>query len=90
MSTSSCVAPPPQPLVDDVAASDPEWPKLSAIPGLTEPWSDVRDKWRLATEEFKVRTPGRIRRREASDSCKATPCAGLQHWISARGLRPAA
>ncbi|KIY99489.1 hypothetical protein MNEG_8472 [Monoraphidium neglectum] len=43
-----------EPLVDDVAASDPEWPKLSAIPGLTEPWSDVRDKWRLATEEFKL------------------------------------
>ena len=45
-----------QPLVDDVVASDPEWSKLAAIPGLTEPWNDVRDKWRLATEEFKVRS----------------------------------
>ncbi|KAI8467123.1 MAG: hypothetical protein J3K34DRAFT_524029 [Monoraphidium minutum] len=41
-------------LVDDAVASDPEWAKLAAIPGFTEPWSDTRDKWRLATEEFKV------------------------------------
>ncbi|GBF93015.1 flagellar associated protein [Raphidocelis subcapitata] len=41
-------------LVDDVTASDPEWPKLAAIPGLTEPWGDIRDKWRLASEEFKL------------------------------------
>jgi hypothetical protein len=49
-------APPPrmQSLPDDVVAGDPEWAKLAAVPGLTEPWGDVRDKWRLATEEFKA------------------------------------
>jgi len=45
----------PQSLVDDVVASDPEWLKLTAITGMTEPWGDVRDKWKLATDEFKVR-----------------------------------
>ncbi len=36
-------------------ASDPEWAKLAAVPGMTEPWADVRDKWKLATDEFKAR-----------------------------------
>lgn len=44
-----------QALVDDVTGGDPDWPKLAAIPGLLEPWGDVRDKWRLATDEFKAR-----------------------------------
>ena len=49
-------SPSPQSLADSVTAADPEWPKLAAVPGLTEPWGEVRDKWRLATEEFKVRS----------------------------------
>lgn len=28
---------------------------LLAVPGLLEPWNDVKDKWQVATEEFKVR-----------------------------------
>jgi hypothetical protein len=24
------------------------------VPGLLEPWNDVRDKWQVATDEFKV------------------------------------
>jgi hypothetical protein len=42
-------------LLDDMAAADPEWSKLVTVPGLLEPWNDVRDKWQVATDEFKVR-----------------------------------
>lgn len=41
-------------LLDDMASADSEWSKMSAVPGLLEPWNDVRDKWQVATEEFKV------------------------------------
>lgn len=41
-------------LLDDMAVADTEWPKLQAIPGLLEPWNDVRDKWQVATDEFKL------------------------------------
>eukprot|EP00879_Flechtneria_rotunda_P020620 GHRR01021699.1.p1 GENE.GHRR01021699.1~~GHRR01021699.1.p1 ORF type:complete len:536 (+),score=232.58 GHRR01021699.1:130-1737(+) len=41
-------------LLEDMIAADPEWPKLAAVPGLLEPWNDVRDKWQVATEEFKL------------------------------------
>jgi hypothetical protein len=42
-------------LLDDMAAAVPEWSKLLIVPGLLEPWNDVRDKWQVATDEFKVR-----------------------------------
>ena len=42
-------------LLEDMVAADAEWSKLSAIPGLLEPWNDVRDKWHVATDEFKAR-----------------------------------
>lgn len=41
-------------LLEDATSADPEWPKLLAVPGLLEPWNDVKDKWQVATEEFKV------------------------------------
>eukprot|EP00877_Chromochloris_zofingiensis_P000606 jgi/Chrzof1/10546/Cz05g02220.t1 len=41
-------------LLDDMASADSEWSKMSAVPGLLEPWNDVRDKWQVATEEFKL------------------------------------
>jgi hypothetical protein len=46
-------------LLDDMAAADPEWSKLVTVPGLLEPWNDVRDKWQVATDEFKV-SPGAL------------------------------
>jgi hypothetical protein len=48
-------------LADDMVVADTEWAKLSAVPGLLEPWHDVRDKWLVATDEFKVRTRARGR-----------------------------
>lgn len=41
-------------LLEDTIAADPEWPKLLAVPGLLEPWNDAKDKWQVATDEFKV------------------------------------
>lgn len=41
-------------LLEDTTAADPEWPKLLAVPGLLEPWNDAKDKWQVATDEFKV------------------------------------
>lgn len=41
-------------LLDDTTAADAEWAKLLAVPGLLESWNDVKDKWQVATEEFKV------------------------------------
>lgn len=40
-------------LPEDSVAADAEWPKLLAA-GLLEPWNDVKDKWQVATDEFKV------------------------------------
>jgi hypothetical protein len=42
-----------------MAAADTEWSKLVTVPGLLEPWNDVRDKWQVATDEFKV-SPGAL------------------------------
>jgi hypothetical protein len=33
---------------------DPEWARFAQVPGLTDPWNDVRDKFNVATEEFKT------------------------------------
>lgn len=41
-------------LLDDMATADSEWHKLQAVPGLLEPWNDVKDKWQVATDEFKL------------------------------------
>jgi hypothetical protein len=41
-------------LLDDMVVADADWRKLAAVPGLLEPWNDVRDKWQVATDEFKV------------------------------------
>eukprot|EP00775_Hariotina_reticulata_P009125 gene9125-9294_t len=41
-------------LLDDMVAADADWRKLAAVPGLLEPWNDVRDKWQVATDEFKL------------------------------------
>ena len=45
-------------LADDMVTADTEWTKLSAVPGLLEPWHDVRDKWQVVTDEFKVGVGG--------------------------------
>jgi hypothetical protein len=45
-------------LLDDAAAGDAEWAKLAAVPGLLEPYADVRAKWAVATDEFKVGCAG--------------------------------
>ncbi len=36
---------------------DPDWAKLKKVPGLLDPWNEIRDKFNLYTEEFKVRNP---------------------------------
>eukprot|EP00878_Enallax_costatus_P044914 GHUV01053706.1.p1 GENE.GHUV01053706.1~~GHUV01053706.1.p1 ORF type:complete len:163 (+),score=65.94 GHUV01053706.1:348-836(+) len=41
-------------LLDDMTTADTDWTKLQAIPGLLEPWNDVRDKWQVITDEFKL------------------------------------
>jgi hypothetical protein len=33
---------------------DSEWARLAQIPGLTDPWNDVKDKFNVATDEFKA------------------------------------
>lgn len=33
---------------------DSEWPRLSQVPNLLDPWNEVRDKFNVATDEFKV------------------------------------
>eukprot|EP00798_Chlamydomonas_sp_ICE-L_P017192 gene17192-23510_t len=33
---------------------DPEWARFSQIPNLVDSWNDVRDKFGVATEEFKL------------------------------------
>lgn len=49
-----CITAGVETLLEDTIAVDPEWHKLLAVPGLLEPWNDVKDKWQVATEEFKV------------------------------------
>jgi hypothetical protein len=34
---------------------DPEWARLVQVPNLLDPWNDIRDKFNVATDEFKVR-----------------------------------
>jgi hypothetical protein len=41
-------------LLDDLTAAEPEWAKLAGVPGLLDPWSEVKEKVGVATEEFKV------------------------------------
>mmetsp|Transcript_19123 Transcript_19123/g.32856 ORF Transcript_19123/g.32856 Transcript_19123/m.32856 type:complete len:526 (+) Transcript_19123:171-1748(+) len=41
-------------LIDDMVKEDPEWSRFSHVPGLTDPWNDVRDKFNVATEDFKT------------------------------------
>lgn len=41
-------------LADDMTKDDPEWPRLTQVPNLLDPWNEVRDKLNVATDEFKV------------------------------------
>ncbi|MEW5300612.1 MAG: hypothetical protein WDW36_003530 [Sanguina aurantia] len=41
-------------LADVMVREDPEWQRLAQVPGLTDPWNDIRDKFNVATDEFKV------------------------------------
>lgn len=41
-------------LLEDAIAGDADWRRLAGVPGMLEPWGDVRDKWQVATDEFKV------------------------------------
>ncbi|MEW5317897.1 MAG: hypothetical protein WDW38_009159 [Sanguina aurantia] len=41
-------------LADVMVREDPEWQRLVQVPGLTDPWNDIRDKFNVATDEFKV------------------------------------
>lgn len=45
-------------LLDDLTAAEPEWAKLAGVPGLLDPWSEVKEKVGVATEEFKVGLAG--------------------------------
>ncbi|CAD7704688.1 unnamed protein product [Ostreobium quekettii] len=40
-------------LMDTMVKEDAEWQKLSRVPGLLDGWNDIRDKFNVATEEFK-------------------------------------
>lgn len=42
-----------QGLLDELAAT-PEWRRLGGVPGLLEPWGDVRDKGAALTGDFKA------------------------------------
>ena len=71
----NCVRPPDSPhcpaaqsLADDVAADDPEWPRLAAIPGLTEPWGAARDKWRAAAADLEAAMLAARARRQQEDA----------------------
>ncbi len=33
---------------------DPEWKRFTQVPGLTDAWNDVRDKFNVATEDFRT------------------------------------
>jgi hypothetical protein len=41
-------------LLEDMIQEDPEWAKLQQVPSLVDCWNDTRDKFNLATDEFKV------------------------------------
>ncbi len=41
-------------LLEDMVNGDPDWAKMNGVPGLLEGWADVREKFTVATEEFKV------------------------------------
>lgn len=70
-----------QSLVDDVTTGDAEWAKLAAIPGFTEPWGDVRDKWRLATEDFSAAVMGALGRKKAEAAeFRAALQVGRRGW----------
>jgi hypothetical protein len=40
--------------LEDMISDDPEWGRLQQVPGLVDCWNDTRDKFNLATDEFKV------------------------------------
>ena len=37
--------------------ADADWPRLQQVPNLTDGWPDVKDKFGIAMEEFKVGCP---------------------------------
>ena len=37
--------------------ADADWPRLQQVPNLTDGWPDVKDKFGIAMEEFKVSCP---------------------------------
>lgn len=37
---------------------DLEWPRLSQVPSLLDPWNEIRDKFNTYTDEFKVGAAG--------------------------------
>ncbi|GLC37160.1 Dynein regulatory complex subunit 3 [Pleodorina starrii] len=41
-------------LIDDMVKEDPEWARLIQVPNLLDPWNDIRDKFNVATDEFKA------------------------------------
>ncbi|EFJ51609.1 hypothetical protein VOLCADRAFT_73327 [Volvox carteri f. nagariensis] len=41
-------------LIDDMVKEDPEWTRLVQVPNLLDPWNDIRDKFNVATDEFKA------------------------------------
>lgn len=41
-------------LLDDMLAEDAEWPRFVQVPGLTDAWNDVKDKFTAAKDEFKA------------------------------------
>jgi hypothetical protein len=41
-------------MLEDLVAAEPEWAKLAGIPGLLDPWHDVREKTGVVADEFKV------------------------------------
>lgn len=45
-------------MLDDASEKDEEWAKLAQVPGLTDEWANVREKFKALTEDFKVREAG--------------------------------
>ena len=44
-------------MLDDMVRADADWPRLQQVPNLTDGWPDVKDKFGIAMEEFKVGCP---------------------------------
>lgn len=41
-------------LLEEMLKDDPEWPRFTQVPGLIEPWNDVKEKFTVVSDDFKT------------------------------------